>query len=890
MKTSKSICLLCRHRLAANGRPQAAQWTVTAAYSTSGATAASVGHDGSSAPSEAHSSAGGAASDAPRPQVRRYRYEERRPRPQQSLTSTPAGSRRRINADNKAGTDMDSLFQQIVHRRKTDDALAADALEHSPRHANLVQEIGSLQQMLDTGAPVSQAYTFLQTELYPSIRHEDIQVPKVFFTVANNVMNKIIEAKKDDIWNPDLPRVADIFRVCAELGDMRSTNWSREWLALVGELITFLCRMKTSREDYPSIEAYEKHLHMKDEALTDLVESWKLLSIPKHMNVKPSGHANEILDGFWFPRLDKFAVKKWAMSKRFTVAFNSLFPHCSSSNLGDGLAVAAFSTFLLLMDRSRSNATARKSTTRFMSKVTYMIKLIGINDKALRSSILSTFPAIETYVMDHWTQIKPHLDEISQQAAQLQGSEAASGSPRGHPEAANIERKLSSAYWSHNRSEVDRLWAAFVSVPKENARERMSQLQQSPNLFDSFINTYMAFNQPDKAIEVWNTMPKVGLRPTLKTWNVMLDGCKRAHNPSGLQAVWKRLVASGQPLDVAIWTTRIAGLMACDDPKGAVDALEEMAVLWDTAQQKGHGNAVQPAIQPVNAALQGFIRLNNNTAAHKILAWAKAHGIKPDVVTFNLLLRPAIREGRDKEVEAIFQSMKTLGVQADAATFTLILDGSLNKVDSLDPKRQSEIVESVFREMEDAGLEPNQHTYGKMIHLLLRSGDRAQESVKAVLDHLWGQGHEFSPHIYTMLVEHYFSRQPPDLKAVDDLLERREVFDYDDMDRIFYDRVVKGYALVGDIDSAFRIYSKLSEAGFLVTLSTQQEVLKTLVQLGRADDARAMVADTVKKYVEQHGEGGWRGHGFWHVASRAGLVDWSEGANGGRAVLRRPYV
>jgi pentatricopeptide repeat protein len=311
-----------------------------------------------------------------------------------------------------------------------------------------------------------------------------------------------------------------------------------------------------------------------------------------------------------------------------------------------------------------------------------------------------------------------------------------------------------------------------------------------------------------------------------------------------------------------------------------------MAMLWQQASRGQNNHAVKLTIGPINAALSGLIRLNNHTAAQRLLAWAKDQNITPDIYTFNLLLRPLILDGRDKEVEAIFKNMKALGIPADAATFTVILEGTLTTLDAWDPQKQVEIVESVFNDMKQAGLEANHQTYGKMIHLLLRSGDRAQESVKAVLEHLWKQGLELSPHIYTTLVEHYFSRNPPDLKTVDELIQRRRLLDYDDMDRIFYDRVIKGYASAGDPETAFSIYQKLSSAGFLVNLDAQYELLRSLLLVDRREDARALVEDTVKRYAEQHGGSSWLGHRFWHTAERSGFIDWIPEARGGKALIR----
>ncbi|ETS76730.1 hypothetical protein PFICI_12117 [Pestalotiopsis fici W106-1] len=881
MRAAQSVCLICRHRLATKAAVQPRQWR---AQLSSWPGASSAAGDGSvkaaSTVQTVQNTTGLNSGDSGYARPERPAEVGRRTKPR--TTPRPRGS----NSKKTANVDVADLFRQIVDRPGTEN--------NSPEteHANyinikLVQDVGKLQDMLDAKAPISDAFKFLQTTLYPATQQEGIIVPKVFYTVASNLLHEVIHMKKEDSLNPDLPPTAEILGICAHLGEFRASDW----LPLAGELVKYLCKMKTSADDYPSIEAFEDHLGTKNKIISDLVETWKVLSLPRPRPGKIRADASEILDGFWFPRLDKFAITKHARSNNFSLALSSLFPQHSPNQLGDKLSVLAIATLTLLIDGARSNTSSRRGALRFMTKVAHLIKATGVNEKALRKAIKITYPSIEGYVMGQWPKLEEYIDEVNRSSnpfGERQGSSTTSRAAKGSHDARYFEKKLSQAYVTRNWSEVDRLWQEFSGALVQSTADKTSTPNQSPHIFNSFINTYMALNKPDKAIEVWNTLPKCGLKPTLKTWNVMLDGCKKAQNLKGLTTVWQRLISSGAKLDMPIWVTRIAGLMECNDPAAAVMALEEMALLWREAQQKKNVHAAPLTIEPINAALSGLIRLNHHSAVQRLLAWAKEQGINPNIYTFNLLLRPLIIEGRDKEVEAIFKHMEALGINADPATFTVILEGTLNKLEAWDPQRQVEIVATIFDDMKEAGLEANHQNYGKMIHLLLRSGDRAQASVKAVLDHMWQQGLELSPHIYTSLVEHYFSRNPPDLETVNELIQRRRLLDYDDMDRIFYDRVIKGYAAAGDHETAFNIYRRLSSAGFLVNLDAQYELLHALLLADRRNDARDMVEDTVNRYAEHRGEGSWLGHRYWHTAERNGFIDWIPDVRGGKAVMRDP--
>ncbi|KAK8090162.1 hypothetical protein PG997_005123 [Apiospora hydei] len=895
--TPNSICMLCRHALATKAARRAAvaapaPWSPQASsYSTATATGAPV-------PPPAAADGKEASTTAPPPNPgqnedvgphgnggRGYRNVlvngERKSKPSATIVQE---SRTRRHSQPKSDSDMNALFQQIVGQSKNHNAASAEGHHARSRDLGLVADIARLESMVDSDLSVSRAYSVLKTKLYPAIRQEGVTIPQIFFPVVSKLMLKMINVKNKNMTANDLPPVAEIFRVCLDVGEIDPRLWSK----LVEKLVEGLCEMSVSPADYPSIEAFEKHLATRDEMLTDLVESWKVLSLPKHAVVNPMDKENDIIDGFWFPRLEKSSAYRLPGSGNFVSAFSSLFSQYDQTKLGPRVSTLAIATYALLLDRQRSNANVRQGAARFMAKIAYMISTVRLRSEKLGeylSQSSAASPATARYIMEQWPNISESLDggkENTHPRSPASRNAAAGHAKPYSPHRVSIEKRLSRAYGTRHLAEVDRIWHDFIGKPADFTPERAAALREEQDIFNSFINTYMALNDPDKAIVVWNTLPRLGMKPTLKTWNVMLDGCRKARNLNGLNTVWSRLQASGLALDIPIWTTRVAGLIDCGDPKGAIEALEELVKRWHLGQKGQQSDALKLAIEPINAAMAGLVRLDKLKAAQSLLSWSSRQGIRPDIVTFNTLLRPLIRDGREKEVKGLLETMKTLGINADAATFTVVLDGTLANVPLNDYQSQAEVVRSVFETMEGAGLRSNLHTYGKMIYLLLRSGDRAQESVKIVLSHLWSQGYELSPHIYTMLVEHYFARQPPDLDAVNGLLLRRRLLDYDDMDRVFYDRVIKGYAHVGELGTALDIYRKLHAAGFMVELETQFDLLRALVRTGTAQgehEARQLVEGTMARFKELHAED-WQspqharfwGHAFWHLAVRSGVL------------------
>ncbi|KAI1399592.1 hypothetical protein F4819DRAFT_464455 [Hypoxylon fuscum] len=897
MKGSKSTCLLCRHLLATSGRLRNPRWQEKGTRFSS--TAALRNDDTPTAATAATNETPPGVSTVRQPEsmnIRRVlapglreKEKEKNENERRKTFKTKWSQKPRRKTPAKDTARMDALFEQIIHEQTTPkDASASTAPTDASRDLALVQAIEKLERMVERDEPVADAYNHLKIEIYPMLQEQGITIPRVYYTVVSRLMDKVFAAKKDAIRSPNLPTVADIFRVYVDIGEMRPKRWA----ILVGELVQSIVDMGAPTGEQEQEQEQEHTTILQDhiirhDMLADLVESWKVLSLPKIVPVTPE---NEVTDGFWFPGVHKASLKKFSDKGNFPAALSSLFSDYPPNQLGAPVAVLAIATYALLLDPQRSKADVRQRATRFVAKIAYLITFVNFRDAALKRETRDHFPKLESYIMGQWPiikeQLKHRIESMTTSAAHGQLTEPSSSTRPGAINSHAIGDRLRRAYLStRNTGLVDQFWQKFVGSGNDISPEKAAELQKHPDLFDSFINIRMAQNQPDKAIEALNTLRKVGLKPTIKTWNGMLDGCKKAGNVNAIKNVWTKLAGSGMKLDTRIWTTRVSGLIESGDVNGGIQAVEEMTKLWNKSSKDENATAVKPTIEPINAALVGLINQDQVAAAESLLAWAGRQGIEPDVFTFNTLLRRFVRDGRNADVRRLFLIMEKTGVRADEATFTAILDGAFSKIAPDDAEQQAQTVANVFHQMQAAGLEANLHTYGKLVYELLRSGDHAHQAVKVVLAHLWDRNLELSPHIYTMLVEHYFSRAPPDLDAVETLLLRRRLLDNHDMDATFYDRLVKGYSLVGQTGKALDMYYKLSDKGLVIILSTQMELLRALLRQGQREQAKGLVANTKRMFEESHhkakdeGEvAGFWGHPFWRVAFRAGIFEWGDSA------------
>ncbi|KAF2964961.1 hypothetical protein GQX73_g8598 [Xylaria multiplex] len=872
MRSPKPVCLLCRLRVAQTTRKtRGVQWRAQAAcLSTTSSPASSRRHLAGGSVAAPHDSiiSGSASSQSQPPRYLRKVLFERPPKSnvqisQASMTGERSSSR------------VDALFQQILHEQQglRDTSGDVSANKGASIDLALVKAISELREMVDGDTPVENAYSYFRSEIYPAIRVPGNHVvPNVYHKVKFELLEKLVEAKKADMFTDGLPAVADIFRLYAETNELKP----KQWTLLVGELIRCIVNMNPLAETQ-SIVKYESQIVLRKAMLADLVESWKILSLPPL--AISSTNENQLTNGFWFPRLEKFALSKYANKGNFPAAFSTLFSQYPRNHLGPPVAVLAIATYTLMHDDTRCPVDIRQNATRFMSRVASLVTYVDYGIEALRKDLAGNFPGLEEYVMGLWPKIKANLEQ--ERASQGERSIEVLRIPTpknknqsaGVFDAALIGHQLSRVHGTRNSVELDQLWKEFVGSETTISKERAAQIQQHPELIDSFIKTRLKLNQPDKAIVTWNLLGKVGLKPSLRTWNLMLDGLRKTGNIDGIKNIWAKLVRSGLKLDTAIWTTRIAGLIDCNDIEGGLNALEEMSRLWEKDQNK---TAVAPTIEPVNAALNGLVQRNQIDAADKLLAWAGRKGIQPDIFTFNTMLRLLIRNGRrDEDVEKLFAAMQAQGVRADEATYTIILDASFSKNSARDPEDQTNIVADVASAMSAAGLELNMQTYGKMIYLLLCSN--ATAAAMAVVNHLYNRNLELSPHIYTMLIEHCFKQNPPALDSARLLLQRRRHLDFDDMDHIYYDRIVKNYALVGETQAALDTYKHVIKAGSSVNLSTLNDLLQALLRQGRLEDAREMVNYEKKRVEGQHRDpeehAQFWGKRFWQLAGMYNLLD-----------------
>lgn len=763
-----------------------------------------------------------------------------------------------------------AMFQSIVENQARLPATPGIALGGTAS-LELVRDVARMQTMIEReGATLAAAYSYFEETLLPQIRKNGAGVPQIVKNqIAGVLLNRLALEKPRDFESNLLPSVTRITEVMIELDVLRPSAWA----VLVIEMIQHIYRQDTVPEKYDSIKDFETAMARRDGLLHDLLGAWRVFC--SQMSPAEADYLAKL------PPMSKLRAKSPRASMKpqqpnsLHKAFGAMFPQYLVPSLLRP-TFAAFATYKLLTDPFNRSRSVKGEAAPFLQMMKGLIFRTRPPRLADFGPILDNFPDMPRFV---W----PRRLEIDKESAFIDS--ATVFEEKSKHLRVTVHRQLGEAIKNRNLNTVRKAWANFWGEAAVPDAARTAELVKLPEMFDYFILAYTTMRRPQQAIEVWNSMERIGIKATIKTWNSMLQGCVKANNPRGIRTVWDKLVATGIKLDAAIWTARIHGLFVCSGPEAGLRALDEMAKVWAARDDPKYAAiAVQPAVEPINAALSGLLRLNRNSDATKVLVWASKQGINPDIYTFNILLRPLVRRGDMDGIDEVFATMRNTNIHADVATFTVLLEGTLRHIGDLPPNQQVALVERVLAAAKSSGVEINMQTYAKMLYLLLREGDRAEAPVKTVLAHIWRRGLELTSHIYTMLAEHYFSRDPPDPAAVTALIENRRLHENSGIDRVFWERVLKGYCQVGDVTRALDIFDRVFVTGTTITFSTLYELLRPLVEardakaalrvvevarrIGRADDAAVGTGHT-----QSGGEGRryWR-HRFWHLAYEQGLM------------------
>jgi pentatricopeptide repeat protein len=795
------------------------------------------------------------------------------------------GRKRRVSLAKRQnpGDELEALFEDAL--KGPESALNVDMPESNTTSQPIssalepYKHVEVLKEMLQFPERTSEAWSYF-------LEHFDsaspIKRPSYFQKLANAMRNRLIYAKANDPLSRTLPSTTEICQVYLRMGLLQGWWWSDITLILVENILKLRNNPKEGQE-------------LLEILIQDLLGAWNVVCRPldKIQHHRPPGSS---LNWSHIPTISTRDIEVVYRRRGPEGSFAMLTPLFGIKQL-HRLPLAVFGTFDVLADENCPVLEAISADiTPFKALLSQFVSI-----PAFRIGQLSLLPeekfaaSMAQYVRDHFADIKAKATSLtSTYQIPKADYQPHTAHTRVETRFSFINKRVHDAMERRDLAQLDQLWADVVQWPvyQEAGPDRTRESKRgtiSVELCNLFLLGFMTIRQPERSIDVWNHMVKCGITPNLQTWESMLSGCKIARHYEGLEEVWRKMHALNVKPDLKLWTTRIAGLVECRQFDVGIRALDEMGRLWLAAAKLKHprknlaelllvddvDSSPKPNIATVNAIISSLLFWNKLQPAKQILAWASRFGIEPDVITYNTLLKSFIKDGRTEDAMTLLHQMSAAGVQADVVTFTTILDMTFRSAELMTPEQQIELVHGTFRGMEQAGVRPNAHTYSKIIYELLQTRPGDLTVVNAVLERMGKQGLEPSPHIFTTLIEHYFDQDPPDLDVIRSLIHRASSV-IGSSDHIFWDRVIEGYARIGETGAAVKVLSKVNMNKSAYPWRTLSTLMIALVQNEELEVARTIVRNAAKETggpiaTEVRGTNGQ--HIFWKNAFDLGLVD-----------------
>jgi pentatricopeptide repeat protein len=417
-------------------------------------------------------------------------------------------------------------------------------------------------------------------------------------------------------------------------------------------------------------------------------------------------------------------------------------------------------------------------------------------------------------------------------------------------------QKVSITAERQNLDILERLWTQAQEVFTDNSSRTPENAPLTLRLYEGFLHAFFQLRRPQSGLQVWNSMLQSGFEPTVRTWNVMMKGCHISRDINIMESMWQHMRDSGIQPDVVSWSTRIYGHFRVGSLRDGMSALEEMGREWADAQKRRRSKSSIPenaleTPKPNTAILNTAISALRGSKASQIpsvLAWSRPFNIEPDVATYNLLLAISLSGGQSTDAANILQRMAASNVQPNSSTFTILVDSMLSTtlLGDMTHDEQKDRIMELISSFEQGGMNVDVQGYALLIDRMLKDHSNLT-AARSVLAHMAARKVACTPHIYTILMTHYFDANPPELLAADALWNDIQNSKEHSMDVIFYDRMVEGFARHGDVGRTMAFLNRMSKEGKRPGWLAMTAVIQCLARSHEWDRVGQIVMDCHKQ-------------------------------------------
>ncbi|OAL56264.1 hypothetical protein IQ07DRAFT_581640 [Pyrenochaeta sp. DS3sAY3a] len=702
------------------------------------------------------------------------------------------------------------------------------------------------------------SYTSKDCEALTDPSPEDLPLlndGKIFERLLHAVNGTFCKGKSSLAITPTMA----LFRY-EQLGVARREFWYRHTIAYLTHQIIETANVPTDKpqRDLPSL-------------LSELLSIWQLFFQCKG----PKDDPLEAISTEWnLPSLD--SLPDMYESKNFGLRLQEYHPkHVRNSTLSF-CAVYIFT----ISDALNSVEALQQQAAPLLQFLGHLLAGSSVKHVYHHMEMSRALQALPAEVQN---QIKREIDAAPQKAMDMIGT---TGRTLGVEETGNEYSNLEAFYLKRiaraiksrtSTSELEGLWKQVQQAYRSNS----ANSEIPARVYNAFLSGFMVLLKAPRSVEVWNHMIAHNVQPTMESWVALLEGCVKARDGDGFNAMWTRMLSTGVEPDNYVWTTRVNGLFTLRQLSNGIAALDDMGKRWvaaenanisaQTRNSTGSKNlpksaktnkCTKPSVEVVNGAISALVRIPQEKLrqdkriafVQKILGWANSFLIKPDTRTYNSLINLYLRAGDQVTAFKVLAQMERAGVQGDIATYTMLVTAAFENgsFDNLSETAQTTRIISLLDDLENSGIKLNDHIYSAAIDRLLKNYSNFN-AVRALIDHLTARQLVPSAHIYTSLITHYFQQTPPAILSVDSVV--LQIFTSHRMpnDKILFDRLIEGYATHGEVAKMMSVLNKMARQGKLPGWPALTAVVRALVHEGNMERADGVVRDIARGEGIAHG-------------------------------------
>ncbi|XP_023523314.1 putative pentatricopeptide repeat-containing protein At1g53330 [Cucurbita pepo subsp. pepo] len=273
--------------------------------------------------------------------------------------------------------------------------------------------------------------------------------------------------------------------------------------------------------------------------------------------------------------------------------------------------------------------------------------------------------------------------------------------------------------------DLDDAWEVFDEMPKRGVK---------PNVvtFGTLIYGLSLNSKLDEALRLKEDMVRVyGILPNASIYATLIKGFCGIGDLNLAFKLKEEMVTNKVKLDSAIYSTFISALFKHGRKEEVPEILAEMGE-----------NGCKPDTVTYNAMINGQCKENDLESAYKVLDEMVKKGCKPDVISFNTIMGRLCKEGKWDKAMDLLADMPRRGCSPDVVSYRTLFDGLCEMM-------QLQEATSILDEMIFKGYVPRSESINKLIDRLCQESN--MELLWMVLNSL-GRGNVMNVDIWARVV------------------------------------------------------------------------------------------------------------------------------------------